>query len=129
MEFHKTASSQGRPGRTGNAGERGPPGRIGPPGEPGKQGFPGAPGEIVSILFVSERALIIGFGSFPRKNKCIKICNFREDKAHKERLDCGAPLDLRELKEVEALQDRKVLLVNLAFRELRVLLDQRENQE
>jgi len=52
-----------------------------------------------------------------------------EDKAHKERLDCGAPLDLRELKEVEALQDRKVLLVNLAFRELRVLLDQRENQE
>jgi len=52
-----------------------------------------------------------------------------EDKAHKERLDCGAPLDLRELKEVEALQDRKVLWVNLAFRELRVLLDQRENQE
>lgn len=52
-----------------------------------------------------------------------------EDKAHKGRLDCGAPLDLRELKEVEALQDRKVLLVNLAFRELRVLLDQRENQE
>ena len=47
MEFHKTASSQGRPGRTGNAGERGPPGRIGPPGEPGKQGFPGAPGEIL----------------------------------------------------------------------------------
>ena len=66
MGFHKTASSQGRPGRTGNAGERGPPGRIGPPGEPGKQGFPGAPGEIVSILFVREKALFISFGSFSR---------------------------------------------------------------
>ena len=73
MEFHKTASSQGRPGRTGNAGERGPPGRIGPPGEPGKQGFPGAPGEIVSIVFVREKALFVSFGSFSRKNKCLRI--------------------------------------------------------
>ena len=70
---------------------------------------------------------MIGLGS--DKKQVYQNYNFREDKAHKEHLDCGAPLDLRELKEVEALQDRKVLLVNLAFRELRVLLDQRENQE
>ena len=55
--------------------------------------------------------------------------HFRAAKGHRERLACEDPLDLRELKEVEAPLDQKVLLVNLAFRELRVLLDQRENQE
>ena len=43
--------------------------------------------------------------------------NFRVDKGHKELLVCEDRLDLRELKEVEAPLDQKVLLVNLASRD------------
>ena len=43
--------------------------------------------------------------------------HFRVDKGHKELLVCEDPLDLRELKEVEAPLDQKVLLVNLASRD------------
>jgi hypothetical protein len=38
-------------------------------------------------------------------------------------------LDLRELKEGEAPLDQKVPLVNLAFRDLKAALGQRESQE
>ena len=55
--------------------------------------------------------------------------HFRADKGHKELLVCEDPLDLRELKEVEAPLDQKVLLVNLAFREVKAALGQRESQE
>ena len=43
--------------------------------------------------------------------------HFRADKGHKELLVCEDRLDLRELKEVEAPLDQKVLLVNLASRD------------
>ena len=53
-----------------------------------------------------------------KKQGCnIKDSPFRVDKGHKELLVCEDPLDLRELKEVEAPLDQKVLLVNLAFRD------------
>ena len=53
-----------------------------------------------------------------KKQGCnIKDPHFRVDKGHKELLVCEDPLDLRELKEVEAPLDQKVLLVNLAFRD------------